>query len=91
MIYDILSFFLWEAANLFFEPAFVNHHNMGTLCEALNRKVCLAFSEQYVSWKVCMFCLFGEWSNYDRLEFTSVAREKQLIMKLTNCEFKYRC
>lgn len=32
MIYDILPFFIWESAGLFFKPAFVNHHNMGASC-----------------------------------------------------------
>ncbi len=72
MIYDILSFFLWEGANLFFESGFVNHHNMGASGEAPAWQVSIAFSEQYIAGDICMFYLPGKGDNHNRLKLASV-------------------
>jgi hypothetical protein len=74
MVNDSLHFFLWQSAPFFAEPTFVNHHYMGASGKTRSGQVRITFLEQYVAGDICMFGLFSEGNNHNRLKFAPVDR-----------------
>ncbi len=69
---DFVYSFLGESADFFNQAIFINHHNVGTPCQAGLWEVCLTFFEEDISRKNGVFCLFCEGHNHYSTKFASI-------------------